>query len=279
VSWMAFEAIHRPLFAESRSVDFPNNNSVSINSNGAFCQDVQLARNYDKEPTIIISASHNSESNNLKSTYMSVTAWLEHIKTSEFRICLKELFADQHDPISVSYVVLADICKPGWSYFSGVCYLTSPSCKNWTDAQNICQNYNANLITVRNQEENVYVQHRMNGAKGWIGLNDRESEGTFVWADKQSNSFTYWAQSQPNDFNNEDCVHTLGVGHSFMWNDVSCASCHNYTCSEDFDECGVNNHNCHQNGVCTNIHGSYTCHCATGYSGDGRQCTGIQDLI
>ena len=35
----------------------------------------------------------------------SITS-LQHIKTSEFRICLKELFADQHDPVTVSYVVL-----------------------------------------------------------------------------------------------------------------------------------------------------------------------------
>lgn len=128
--------------------------------------------------------------------------------------------------------VLVDVCKPGWSYFTGVCYSTSQSCKNWTEAQKTCESYNANLINVRNQEENVYVQHRLNGAKGWIGLNDRDSEGTFVWADKQSNDFTYWAQNQPNDFNNEDCVHTLGIGHSFLWNDVNCASCHNYTCAE-----------------------------------------------
>ena len=33
----------------------------------------------------------------------------QHIKTSEFRICLKELFADQHDPVTVSYTVLAGV--------------------------------------------------------------------------------------------------------------------------------------------------------------------------
>ena len=35
---MAFEKIHRPLFAESKHVEFPNNNSVSTNYNGAFCK-------------------------------------------------------------------------------------------------------------------------------------------------------------------------------------------------------------------------------------------------
>ena len=35
--------------------------------------------------------------------------WLnfQQIKKSKFRICLKELFADQHDPVTVSYVILA----------------------------------------------------------------------------------------------------------------------------------------------------------------------------
>ena len=131
---------------------------------------------------------------------------------------------------NVSYI--ADVCKPGWSYFNGICYSTSHSCKNWTEAEKTCQAYSANLITVRNQEENVYIQHRLNGAKGWIGLNDRVIEGTFDWADNQTSNFSYWAKNQPNNFNNEDCVHTLGVRHSFMWNDVSCGTCHNYTCSE-----------------------------------------------
>ena len=126
-----------------------------------------------------------------------------------------------------------DVCKPDWSYFSGICYSTSQSCKNWTEAQKTCQRYSANLITVKTQEENVYVQHRLNGEKGWIGLNDRDTEGKFVWAGNQSSNFTYWAPYQPNDFRlNEDCVHTLGAGHSFMWNDVSCGGCHNFTCSE-----------------------------------------------
>ena len=40
-------------------------------------KDVQFARNYDKEPILVIAASHNSEGNNLKPIHMSVTAWVE----------------------------------------------------------------------------------------------------------------------------------------------------------------------------------------------------------
>ena len=43
---------------------------------------------------------------------------LQHIKTSEFRICLKELFADQHDPVTVSYTVLAGVLVNDKNKFS-----------------------------------------------------------------------------------------------------------------------------------------------------------------
>lgn len=129
-------------------------------------------------------------------------------------------------------IFFSDVCRPGWSFFEGICYLTSRQCKNWTEAQKTCQSYSTNLVTVKNQEENVYIQHRLKSAKGWIGLSDRDSEGTFTWADNQPNNFTYWAKNQPNNFNDEDCVHTLGTKHGFTWNDVGCNTCHNFTCSE-----------------------------------------------
>ena len=43
----------------------------------------------------------------------------------------------------------------------------------------------------------------------------------------------------------------------------------------DYDECGGNNNHCHQNAICTNIIGSYSCRCSVGYAGDGLLCRGI----
>lgn len=88
----------------------------------------------------------------------------------------------------------------------------------------------ANLPAIESQEENVYVQHRHNGDKAWIGLNDIATEGVFAWVDGCPFKFRYWAQNQPNNFRGEDCVHTLGPGHGYMWNDVDCSACHQYTC-------------------------------------------------
>ena len=126
--------------------------------------------------------------------------------------------------------VHADICQPGWSYFGGYCYFTSRACASWLTAESNCSIMHSDLVTVHNQEENVYIQHRNNGERSWIGLNDRSVDGSFVWTNKEVSSFRFWAPRQPNNWRNEDCVHTLGAKHGYTWNDVSCDNCNNFTC-------------------------------------------------
>ncbi|CAH3197867.1 unnamed protein product, partial [Porites evermanni] len=45
----------------------------------------------------------------------------------------------------------------------------------------------------------------------------------------------------------------------------------------DFDECGGDNNQCHQNAICTNTIGSYSCRCSVGYAGDGFLCRDIDE--
>ena len=40
------------------------------------------------------------------------------------------------------------------------------------------------------------------------------------------------------------------------------------------DECSSNSHSCDVNAACNNTHGSHTCTCKAGYTGDGKSCTG-----
>ena len=58
------------------------------------------------------------------------------------------------------------------------------------------------------------------GTNCWIGLNDIDNEGTFVWADGSGSTFRFWASGQPNDDqDNQDCVETYG---DVSWNDLPC---------------------------------------------------------
>ena len=153
---------------------------------------------------------------------------------------------------STTYCKHLDICPSGWDYFSGYCYLTSSVCAPWVTAVSNCSTMNSHLVTVHNQEENVYIQHRHNGERSWIGLNDRSVEGSFVWTNKEMISFQFWARQQPNNLKNEDCVHTLGVEDGYTWNDVSCDKCYNYIWAKGkFLTCGrehnniLNSNQCH----------------------------------
>lgn len=69
-----------------------------------------------------------------------------------------------------------------------------------------CRQEDSVLVDVSSNEENVYLQHRHNGAKSWLGLNDRTIEGNFTWVDRGQGNFTAWAKNQPNNFRGEDCV-------------------------------------------------------------------------
>ena len=44
----------------------------------------------------------------------------------------------------------------------------------------------------------------------------------------------------------------------------------------DINECTIGTDNCDARAVCTNIIGSFTCTCQTGYTGNGVTCTGMQ---
>jgi len=47
----------------------------------------------------------------------------------------------------------------------------------------------------------------------------------------------------------------------------------------DINECSLGIHNCHANATCTNTQGSFTCSCKTGYSGNGRNCSGKKNFF
>ena len=145
---------------------------------------------------------------------------------------MKTVSISQYPSAQGKLLVSKDICDPGWSYFNGFCYLTSEKCVNWTTALTKCRQENSVLVDVTNDEENVYIQHRHNGEKSWLGLNDISTEGNFTWADRGEGNFTAWGKNQPNNFNEEDCVHALGLTYNYEWNDVKCRDCHKYTCKK-----------------------------------------------
>jgi len=48
--------------------------------------------------------------------------------------------------------------------------------------------------------------------------------------------------------------------------------------SSDINECSSGIHSCDENAACSNTNGSYSCHCNTGWSGSGFNCTSTRSL-
>ena len=66
----------------------------------------------------------------------------------------------------------------------------------------------------------------------WMGLNDRETEGTFVWPSGEAFTYDEWGTFEPNDYNySEDCVFSLLDG---IWFDAFCLGHAPFVCEKDF---------------------------------------------
>ena len=88
-----------------------------------------------------------------------------------------------------------------------------------------CQESGGNLATIRNQaEQDAAFAAVPSGARAYIGLNDRDSEGSFVWANGNAVSYTNWGPSEPNSFSgtDEDCAGFHIYYSSGEWNDFPC---------------------------------------------------------
>lgn len=99
------------------------------------------------------------------------------------------------------------------SYYTFVC--NNPS--NWPDAQESCESFGGNLVTIESEEDGQWLARQ--GRGGWIGMNDTRVEGEWRWVGRDSD-YRNWNDNEPNDWGSgEDCAELLGNG---KWNDASC---------------------------------------------------------
>lgn len=122
---------------------------------------------------------------------------------------------DQDDGDSYPGIVEVASRPDGWvqSPVNGHWYRrTAPT--TWSDAEGVAQREGGHLATVRSQQEQDWLVNQFGSGPGWIGLNDRATEGTFVWSSGEAVGFTAWCAGQPDG----------GVGDDFVLLDMACAA-------------------------------------------------------
>ena len=115
----------------------------------------------------------------------------------------------------------------------GVGYAICPDDETWQDARDNCEDdFDAALVEIGSEDENddlVDLVSDYSEERWWIGLNDLDEEGTFVWLDGDEPGFTDWQDTQPDDSDGEDCAELTGH-FDFRWNDYKCHEPHGYIC-------------------------------------------------
>ena len=127
-------------------------------------------------------------------------------------------------------------CRPGrspcpadWLALDDYCYLYVTNVKTWQDADDYCAGLQpgARLSPVINMGTWRILHHNL-GLRGitFVGISDRDSEGSFQSIDGSAWSVT-WREGQPDNFGNrEDCVWLS----EDLANDLPCSERHRFIC-------------------------------------------------
>jgi len=87
---------------------------------------------------------------------------------------------------------------------------------SWTQAEANAVKLGGHLVTINDAEENLFVSNiflknspwSIRAAASdiennhWIGLSDKDNEGTYRWISGEPVTYTNWASNEPNNFNN-----------------------------------------------------------------------------
>ncbi|XP_019616063.1 PREDICTED: snaclec agkisacutacin subunit A-like [Branchiostoma belcheri] len=146
-------------------------------------------------------------------------------------------------------------CDSGWTEKNNTCYIVMRGKVNWTAADSHCKQFQANLASIKDADENSLVTSLIGSAPEgrtplvWIGLKDvKKRRGQkWAWTDGSSFSFANWARGLPSNLNlpkqRKNCVgmyskNTKGKGllkkkkkkKKGEWTNAHCSNTFPYIC-------------------------------------------------
>ncbi|KAL6100423.1 uncharacterized protein ACO6RY_07576 [Pungitius sinensis] len=133
-------------------------------------------------------------------------------------------------------------CPEGWRMFSGSCYLLSTRDDSWENGRKDCRDQGADLVIINSLKEQKFLL-KITQIQSWIGLSDKDTEGTWKWVDGTLLTENYWYHNtnivQPDNGGGdpqrgeEDCAHLLPpVNPQINWNDLSCDAALRWICEK-----------------------------------------------
>ena len=103
---------------------------------------------------------------------------------------------------------------------NGSVYRLTSTPVSWREAQAYAQRLGGNLVTLNDAEEEDFLQQAFGtDERFWIGLNDVESEGEFVWVSGEEVTYTNFSRGEPNNNNGQQHFGVMNFGSNRQWDD------------------------------------------------------------
>ena len=100
-------------------------------------------------------------------------------------------------------------------------YRLTTGLKTWEEAQAEAVSLGGNLVTINDAAEERRLKDTFGASEAfWIGLTDREAEGSFEWVSGEAVVYTNWASEEPNDFGTGEDYAQMNFGSNRQWNDL-----------------------------------------------------------
>ncbi|EDL21956.1 CD209a antigen, isoform CRA_b [Mus musculus] len=171
------------------------------------------------------------------SGFSSFTGCLVH---SQVPLALQVLFLAVCSVLLVVILVKDRLCRScpwDWTHFQGSCYFFSVAQKSWNDSATACHNVGAQLVVIKSDEEQNFLQ-QTSKKRGytWMGLIDMSKESTWYWVDGSPLTLSfmkYWSKGEPNNLGEEDCAEFRDDG----WNDTKCTNKKFWICKKLSTSC------------------------------------------
>ncbi|XP_078146308.1 ladderlectin-like [Centroberyx gerrardi] len=95
-------------------------------------------------------------------------------------------------------------CPTGWSQYGSRCFAFQNFPRTWTDAEQHCLNFGANLASIHSFGEYQFIQEMVRWSSGsfsrtWIGGTDAVKDFVWFWSDGSRFDYHLWASGEPNN--------------------------------------------------------------------------------
>ncbi|KAE8619562.1 hypothetical protein XENTR_v10009853 [Xenopus tropicalis] len=129
-------------------------------------------------------------------------------------------------------------CDSGWKSFNGSFYCIVTTKQNWMEARAVCKSMNSDLVIIKSEREQKFLENITDNSYFWIGLTkDKNNKNVWLWVDGTLHNLSdgFWANNQPNNYGGtEDCAH---VWKEKKWNDDDCTNQSKAICEKKLTCC------------------------------------------